>query len=161
MDSFEIATYSASVGVRRVGSPTLTVRDHALDLLSVQMYHGFVITAGIVFSTSFDSWTGSDVVGYYGGGDTFHPVIVGWLPLAEYSAWLDLLRSEKPVSLGYEFSATTPNYLSSLSLFTGPEPIGEGPKDTSVPLVSITNPLFGKIFGVDSSILQKVLVKKP
>jgi hypothetical protein len=29
------------------------------------MYHGLVLRALIAFSTSFDGWTGSQVVGYY------------------------------------------------------------------------------------------------
>jgi len=74
----------------------------------------------------------------FGGGGGFHTVDHGafvraFLPLADFPAWLDLLRNEDPVylhwSVGAEIGEADSNGLIHLS--TGPEPTGEGPTDSS------------------------------
>ena len=58
------------------------------------------------------------------------------VPVADFGAYLDLLRNEQPVSVWLDY-VTEPERnqlmpLTQFSLFTGPEPLGEGPKDASV-----------------------------
>jgi hypothetical protein len=57
------------------------------------------------------------------------------IPVAEFDVYYDMLRSEKPVSVWFEYQAEPDNNqtvaITSFSLFTGDEPLGEGPVDTS------------------------------
>ncbi|HEX6119017.1 MAG TPA: hypothetical protein VFZ03_06150 [Dongiaceae bacterium] len=137
MANFEIETYKATTDLQRSGAgPTETRRTRTLELVSKPMYHGIVVKALIAFSSSFDAWNGSPVVGYYGDANPLAPTIAGWFPAAEFSAWLDLVRNERPIWLTYQFQAegAINGYLSYLALATGPEPIGEGPTDVSYPI---------------------------
>ncbi|GAB2528501.1 hypothetical protein [Spirosoma aerophilum] len=55
------------------------------------------------------------------------------LPLSEFAAYYDLLRNEQPLSVWFEYGTepavgqTVP--LLNFSLFSGDEPLGEGPAD--------------------------------
>lgn len=57
------------------------------------------------------------------------------IPFDEFAVYYDIVRNEKPASLRVDFLAapdlnqTVPN--KSFYLFTGYEPLGEGPQDTS------------------------------
>ena len=55
------------------------------------------------------------------------------VPVADYPAYVDLLRHEQPVllRLDYETEPATGQSapIRDFTLFTGPEPLGEGPKD--------------------------------
>jgi hypothetical protein len=57
------------------------------------------------------------------------------IPVSEFAAYYDVLRSEKPVSVWFDYE-TEPDLnqtvsINSFSLFTGDEPLGEGPVDVS------------------------------
>lgn len=57
------------------------------------------------------------------------------IPVGEFAAYYDLLRNEKPVMLRSDYD-TEPDLNKTISLtmfllFTGDEPLGEGPQDTS------------------------------
>lgn len=55
------------------------------------------------------------------------------LPLSEFAAYYDLLRNEQPLSIWIDYSAeplvNQPVPLLNFSLFSGDEPLGEGPVD--------------------------------
>ncbi|CCH52087.1 hypothetical protein BN8_01060 [Fibrisoma limi BUZ 3] len=57
------------------------------------------------------------------------------IPADEFSQYYDMLRKEKPVSVRLQYDAepaagqSAP--ITSFSVFTGPEPVGEGEQDTS------------------------------
>src|SRR5262245_50541426 len=128
MANFEIDTYKATTELQRSGmNPTTTYRTRTLELASKAMYHNIVIRAVIVFSTHFDAF-GAPVVGFYNDANPAAPRIAGWFPTGEFSTWLDLVQSEEPVWLVYEFGeqGAINGYLNHLALATGPEPIGEG-----------------------------------
>ena len=66
--------------------------------------------------------------------------MLGWFPLAEFDDYYDLLRSERPVHVYYEYGSgrgfatdTTDGALRrvGLSTTTG-ELVGEGPSDSSI-----------------------------
>jgi hypothetical protein len=56
--------------------------------------------------------------------------------VADYAAYVDLLRYEKPVLIRVDYDPEPAVGQSApvrdFTLFTGPEPLGEGPKDASV-----------------------------
>lgn len=58
------------------------------------------------------------------------------VPVADYLAYVDLLRHEKPVSIRLDYdSEPAVGQLAPVrdfTLFTGPESLGEGPKDPSI-----------------------------
>jgi hypothetical protein len=156
MASFVIDTYKVTTDLQRFGTgPTDTRRTRSLELTSAPMYHGLVLRATIAFSTFFDGWSGSPVVGYYSDGNPWAPVVAGWFPVGEFSAWYDILRNERPVSLVYEFQAGASGYLRYLALATGQEPPGEGPADASYPHVLVLVPGFQKKI-LDAAIEGKV-----
>jgi len=65
MASFVIDTYKATTDLERFGTdPSETRRTRTLQFTRATMYHGLVLRALIAFSTSFDGWPGSQVVGY-------------------------------------------------------------------------------------------------
>jgi hypothetical protein len=55
------------------------------------------------------------------------------LPISEFAAYYDLLRNEQPLSVWIDYSAepliNQPIPLLNFSLFSGNEPLGEGPAD--------------------------------
>lgn len=158
MASFVIDSYKATTDLERFGTgPTETRRTRTLQFASAPMYHGLVLRALIAFSTSFDGWTGSQVVGYYSDGNPWAPFISGWFPVAEFPIWYDIVRNEAPVSLVYEFSTAGAysGYLRYLALSTGQEPPGEGPADASYPFIISVVPGFDKAI-IDSALAGQV-----
>jgi hypothetical protein len=126
---FEIETYKVSSYLARPGNETTLSR--VLELTSPPMFHNIRNHASFAFSTSFEHVWNEPVAGYLGilaGGLS----IVGWFPLAEYGYYYDILRSEKPVHVLYEFKEgnATAGYLSQLGLGTSFEQVGEGPSDS-------------------------------
>ena len=86
----------------------------------------------LVFSTYFDSWSGTPAVGYYDTSNALQPRLTGWFPSADYALWYDIVRSEKPLTLFYNIAPIGgANYVDTISLGTSTEPIGEGPEDVS------------------------------
>ncbi|MEM6966828.1 MAG: hypothetical protein AAF573_18835 [Bacteroidota bacterium] len=90
-------------------------------------HHGIVPRAEITFSDSFDTWTGTDAVGYSVASNNQSITILGWFPLSEYEYWKDILRHEKPVFFHYRISPiNNAQYINEMKLSTSNEPIGEG-----------------------------------
>jgi len=132
MSSFLIASYNLRLELQRVGNPVNTVRNRVLEIVSVPEFHGIIERAVLNFSTSFDNWQTSPVVGYYSTANLLRPVITGWLPSSEYSFWYDVLRSEKPLTFSYTITPINgANYVSAVTVGTSTEPVGEGPVDLS------------------------------
>lgn len=77
-------------------------------------------------------WT-SPVAGYLSDGGFAGLSVAGWFPLAEFSYYYDILRSERPVHVLYEFrdSGATSGYLRRVGLGTSIEQIGEGPSESA------------------------------
>lgn len=74
----------------------------------------------------------------FSGGGGFHTsdhgaFVRAFLPLADFTAWLDLLRNEDPVYLHWSVAAAKGDVDTDglIHLSTGPEPTGEGPVDMS------------------------------
>jgi len=132
MASFLIDSYKVRVEIQRAGSPVVTTRNRILEIVSVPEFHGIVERAVLNFSTTWDSWSGTPVVGFYSVANPLQPVLTGWLPSSEYSLWYDVLRSEKPLTLFYNITPIGgATYVNNISLGTSTEPIGEGPADLS------------------------------
>src|SRR3954452_22830513 len=102
MGSFLVASYKVRLELQRSGNPIVTTRNRILEITSVLETHGIVETALLVFSTSWDNWAGSPVVGFLNSTNLLQPVMAGWLPSSEFSFWYDLLRSEKPLTFSYD-----------------------------------------------------------
>src|SRR5262249_55624433 len=118
--------------ILRQGNPAVTHRNRILEITSVQQFHGIVERAVLNFSTYWDNWTGTPVVGYYSTFNPYQPVLTGWLPSSEYALWYDVLRSEKPLTFFYDIMVIGgANYVSKITLGTSTEPTGEGPDDVS------------------------------
>jgi hypothetical protein len=132
MPSFSIASYKLRLEIVRQGSPVVTHRNRILEITSVPQTHGLTERAVLNFSTLWDNWGGSPVVGYYGTSNPFQPTLSGWLPSSEYPLWYDVLRAEKPLILFYDITPIGgANYVSRITLGTSTEPTGEGPEDVS------------------------------
>jgi hypothetical protein len=132
MPSFLINTYKIRLEILRVSNPVVTHRNRILEIASVPLYHGIVDRAVLNFSTYWDNWLGTTVVGYYNTSNPLQPVLNGWLPSTEYSFWYDVLRSEKPLTFFYEITLIRgATYVSRIALGTSTEPTGEGPEDVS------------------------------
>ena len=132
MPSFLIESYKLRLEILRQGNPVVTHRNRILEIASVPQFHGIVERAILNFSTFWDNWAVTPVVGFYSTFNPLQPILNGWLPSSEYPFWYDVLRSEKPLTLFY---VITPlggaNYVSTITLGTSTEPTGEGPDDIS------------------------------
>jgi len=131
-NSFLVASYKVRLELQRSGNPVVTTRNRIIEIAGVPETHGIVETALLVFSTTWDTWTGSPVVGIYNLANPLQPILAGWLPSSEFSYWYDLLRSETPLTLSFNITPIGgANYVNTIALGTSTEPIGEGPADMS------------------------------
>jgi hypothetical protein len=132
MPSFLIESYKVRLELQRVGSPPVTHRNRIIEVASVPLYHGIVERALLNFSTYWDNWAGSPVVGFYSITNPYQPVLNAWLPSNEFSFWYDVLRAEKPLTFFYDITPIGgANYVGKITLGTSTEPVGEGPRDVS------------------------------
>jgi len=132
MPSFLIDSYRLRLEILRQGNPVATHRNHIIEIVSVPEFHGIVERAVLNFSTFWDNWAGTPVVGYYNTSNPLQPVLSGWLPSSEYAFWYDVLRSEKPLTFFYDITPIGgASYVSKITLGTSTEPTGEGPSDVS------------------------------
>lgn len=132
MPSFLIQSYKVRLEILRTGSPVATHRNRIIEVVSVPQFHGLVERAMLNFSTYWDNWSGSPVVGFYSTANPYQPVLTGWLPSTEYSFWYDVLRAEKPLTLFYDITPIGgASYVGKITLGTSTEPLGEGPADVS------------------------------
>jgi hypothetical protein len=130
MPSFLIESYKLRLELQRVGNPPVTHRNRIIEVASIPLYHGIVERAMLNFSTYWDNWSGSPVVGFYSMTNPYQPVLTGWLPSSEFSFWYDVLRTEKPLTLFYDITPIGgANYVGKITLGSSTEPVGEGPKD--------------------------------
>ena len=132
MGSFLVDSYKVRLEIQRLGNPVVTQKSRIIEIASVVEFHGIVERAMLNFSTFWDNWSTTPVVGFYNTSSPLQPVLYGWLPSSEYSFWYDVLRSEKPLTLFYNITPIGgANYVDDISLGTSTEPIGEGPQDLS------------------------------
>lgn len=132
MPSFLIESYKVRLELQRVGNPVVTHRNRIIEVVSVPLYHGIVERAMLNFSTYWDNWSGTPVVGYYSVANPYQPLLTAWLPSNEFSFWYDVLRAEKPLTLFYDMTPIAgASYVGKITLGTSTEPLGEGPADVS------------------------------
>jgi hypothetical protein len=132
MPIFQIETYKVSTYLERFTGETRRTR--VLELLGPVLYHGIQNRATFAFSSSFDGVFSSPVAGYLTAPGGYTGLsIAGWFPVAEYSFYYDIVRSERPVHVLYEFrdAGASSGYLRRLGLGTSVEQLGEGPTDSS------------------------------
>jgi hypothetical protein len=131
MPMFAIETYKVTSYLQRFPGETRPSR--LLEITGPILFHGIQNRAFFSFDPSFDGVWSNPVVGYLTDGGFAGLSVAGWFPLAEYSYYYDILRSEKPVNVIYEFRdpGVTSGYLRRLGLGTSTEQIGEGPSDST------------------------------
>src|SRR5262249_51023298 len=132
MGSFLIDSYKVRLEIQRAGNPVGTSDNRLLEIVSVPQLNGIRELAVLNFSSLWDNWSGTPVVGFHNVANPLQPVLTGWLPSSEYSLWYDVLRSEKPLTFFYNITPIGgATYVNDISLGTSTEPIGEGPADLS------------------------------
>ena len=130
MPMFEIETYKVTSYLERFTGETRPTR--VLAMTGPVLYHGIQNKATFAFTSAFDGVWASPVAGYLTNGGYAGLSIAGWFSLAEYTYYYDILRSESPINVIYEFRefGATSGYLRQLGLGTATEQIGEGPSDS-------------------------------
>jgi hypothetical protein len=130
MPTFEIETYKVSTQLERFTGETRPSR--VLEMTGPVLHHGIQNRAVFAFNPFFDGVWSSPVAGYLTDGGFSGLSVAGWFPLAEFSYYYDILRSERPVHVLYEFreGGATSGYLRTVGLGTSVEQIGEGPSDS-------------------------------
>jgi hypothetical protein len=117
MGSFLVNSYEVQAGATSASPPAGPEILHALLLRGTPDEGSSVTIANIwFFPTRPSNYPGTV------SGNT----VVGHLTDNLFASWYDILRSEKPVRLFYD-PHTGP--LLNLLIFTGTEPLGEGPVD--------------------------------
>jgi hypothetical protein len=127
---FEIETYKVTSYLERFTGETRPSR--VLRMTGPVQYHGIQNRAVFAFSSSFDGVWSNPVAGYLTNAGYAGLVVAGWFPLAEYPYYYDILRSESPINVIYEFrdQGAISGYLREVGLGTSTERIGEGPSDS-------------------------------
>jgi hypothetical protein len=122
MGVFLVTNYSLSAQAVRT-PPAVVEILHAILLAGIPE-SGPLKSANILFATA----RGDIYPGVVSNGG-----LVGFILDAMFASWYDILRNERPVRLRYHPDPTSPanTPLERLELFTGPEPLGEGPVDLS------------------------------
>lgn len=130
MPTFEIETYKVSSYLERFPGETRPSR--VLEMTGPVLHHGIQHRAVFAFTSAFDGVWSSPVAGYLTDGGFAGMSVAGWFPLAEFSYYYDILRSERPIHLLYEFrdAGATSGYLRRVGLGTSVEQIGEGPSES-------------------------------
>lgn len=130
MPIFQIETYKVSSYLERFTGETRPSR--VLEMTGPVLHHGIQNRATFAFSSFFDGVWSSPVAGYLTDGGFAGLSVVGWFPVAEFSYYYDILRSERPIHVLYEFrdAGASSGYLRRVGLGTSTEPIGEGPSES-------------------------------
>ena len=131
MPMFEIESYKVSSFLQRPSGEPKPSR--VLEMTGPVLYHGIQNKALFAFTPGFGgTWT-TPVAGYLTDGGFSGLTAVGWFPLVEYSYYYEILQTERPVQVIYEFrdAGATSGYLKEIGLGTSLEQIGEGPTDSS------------------------------
>jgi hypothetical protein len=132
MPTFSIEKYKVASYLWR--SKTGTNLERVLEMAGPVLYHDIQNHAVFAFASYFNIpvWN-EPVAGYLTGGGTVQGLsVIGWFPVAEFSDYYDILRSERPVHVFYEFrdAGAMSGYLKKVGLGTSTEPIGEGPSES-------------------------------
>lgn len=137
MPMFEVETYKVSSELLRLPGETRPAR--ALRMVGPVQYHGIQNRAIFAFSTQFNGIWPNPSAGYVTDLGYVGLSVAGWFPLGEFSYYYDILRSEKPVYVTYEYreSGSGSGYLRKVGLGTSVEPIGEGPSESTEQISSI------------------------
>jgi hypothetical protein len=140
MPTFEIESYKVSSEIKRTwetdGAIDLNRETHLnriLEMVGPVLFPGIQNRAAFMFSTSYDpTW-------WYPGHitDPAGPpglVLHAGFPLGEFSYYYDILRSERPLHVFYEYMdegvTKGTGYLRAVGLGTSNERIGEGPSES-------------------------------
>lgn len=131
MPQLEIENYKVSTYLERFTGETRPTR--ILSMKGPVLYHGIQHRVSLAFSAAFNGPWDEPVVGYVTDGGFDGLSIVGWFPLPEFSYYYDIVRSERPVNVTYEFreNGATAGYLRQLGIGTSNEQLGEGPSDST------------------------------
>jgi hypothetical protein len=130
MQSFAIETYKVSTQLQRFPGETRPSR--VLEMVGPVLTHGIQNHAMFAYNPFFDGvWT-NPVAGYLTDGGFSGLSVVGWFSLAEYTYYYEILRSERPIQVIYDFrdAAATSGYLSMVGLGTSSAQIGHGPSES-------------------------------
>ena len=137
MPSFEVDTYKVSAYLSRGGASGTgyTNRSRVLEMKGPIQYHGIQNRAVFAFEASWDSWVGGRA-GYLSWAPNYAGLVVaGWFGVSDFEYFYDILRSERPVHVRYEYatghSGSGAGYLRQVGLGTSEEQIGEGPSDST------------------------------
>ncbi len=122
VDKYSVEHFFRSDSSEKISSLTLTSRDP---------FHGWISTIKWLFGSAYNEAYGyiSLNAGYQG----FTVVLVQ--PLEDFDAALDVLRNEAPATVRVTHREELPppgqgsTKTLTASIFTGPEPVGEGPID--------------------------------
>lgn len=127
MSLFQIETYKVSSYLQRFSGETRPSR--VLEMTGPVLYHGIQNRANFAFNPAFDGVWANPVAGYLTQGGFSGLSVVGWFPLAEFSYYYDILRSEKIIHVVYNFRdpGASSGYLSRVGLGTSTESIGVSP----------------------------------
>jgi hypothetical protein len=140
MPLFEIVHYKVSSYLRRSDLPGRVVPqfERVLEMTGPTLYHGIRNKATFAFASTFNSFT-EPIAGFVQSERTGGLFVVGWFPVAEFTYYYDILRSERPVSVLYEVRerGASTGYLGKVGLGTSTEPIGEGPSDSTEELSAV------------------------
>jgi hypothetical protein len=117
MGTLLIDSYEVRAATFRVAGNNAVEVLHSLLLKGTPEGGSSVSTANIQFIATRQS----NYPGQFAGD-----LIVGFLTDNLFASWYDILRSEKPVRLFFQPDSGT---LQTLQLFTGAEPLGEGPAE--------------------------------
>src|SRR5262249_57557412 len=128
MGSFLIDSYKVRLEIQRAGNPVVTTRNRVLEIVSVPQLNGIIELAVLNFSSLWDNWSGTPVVGFHNVANPLQPVLTGWLPSSEYSLWYDVLRSETPLTFFYNITPIGgATYVHDISFGPSPHPPAPSP----------------------------------
>ena len=130
MPMFQIETYKVSSYLERFTGETRPSR--VLEMTGPVLYHGIQNRAIFAFSSFFKGIWQTPVAGYLTDGGFSGLSVAGWFPVGEFSYYYDIIRSERPIHVLYEFrdAGASSGYLRRVGLGTSTEPIGEGPSES-------------------------------
>lgn len=148
MPQFQISTYEVSAYLQRFTGETRLSR--VLKMTGPVQHHGIQNRAIFAFNSRWDGVWPNPVAGHLVDGGYSGLSLVGYFPVAEFQYYYDIVRSERPVHVSYEFreSGASSGYLRRVGLGTSTEPIGEGPSESIEHMAAILSEHLNPVRGV-------------
>jgi hypothetical protein len=129
MPHFEVNTYKVS-SIRQSFSSSDIRSTRVLETFAPD---GRILPVSAIFYFS-DAFLPSTPVGYLTERPFRDRYMVGWFPASDFDCMYDIVRSERPVFVRYEYEGrrrtTGSGTLVELGLGTELEPVGEGPSES-------------------------------